>query len=635
MSGSHSMIRIASAPWPLRLVACCASLPASIGVAFAQPAPTDGFGDTARLRPIVVTASREPVTLGSEVAATSVITRDDIDRAGVRDLVSALQLLGTAQVEQLGGPGTAAVVRVRGGDSRDTLVLIDGVPLTDVTSGQASISQIPVDWIERIELVRGNVSALYGANATGGVIQIFTRRGQAGLHSQVDVGIGSRNTGTYRAAISGGNEAVRARLGVGGDTSDGFSAGNPSIAPTANPDNDGYRRRDLTLSVDADIAAGHAIGIDLREFIGRVDYDDPSSFGAATDTHVSRTAQRGGALRGRHALGADWALGWRLGRADEHRSDDSVTAFGPSNFGNALENETMAADLTGALGGGWAVQFGAERLKQSTSNATYTVQGRKTDSLRAGTTYRAGWGSLQANVRRDRAGEFGSATTGLLGGTLALGNGFSAIGNIATSFTPPTLDFLYFDCAPFGYSCSNPLLKPERSRTADVGIQWENANSLVRATYFVARYRDKIANDANFIPQNINRAKDHGIELAARTAFDAWRLSGEATIHDPIDEATGQRLARRARQQWVARVDRELPQRVAVGAGVRYVGSRDDTAGQALGAYTVVDLSARWSPRPAWTVQAVLQNAFDKQYQPAAGYNGIPRGLFVTVGWRN
>lgn len=623
------MNTIASAFRPLRLAAFCASLPVCLG-AFA--APSDSSPDP--LRPVVVTASGEPETLGSEVAATSVLTRADIERAGVRDVVSALQLLGAAQVEQLGGPGTAAVVRLRGGDSRDTLVLIDGVPLTDVTTGQASLSQIPVDWIERIEVVRGNVSALYGSNATGGVIQLFTRKAAPGAQAQLDVGFGSRGTRSVRAAVSGGSETLRARFGLGTESSDGFSAGNPDIAPTANPDADGYRRRDATLSLDAFVTPGNDLGLDLREFIGRVDYDDPSTFGAATDTHVAHSAQRSATLRGRHAIGNEWSLRWRAGHAIEHRSDDSVTAFGASSFGNALENTNYALDLNGALTAAWSLQLGAERLEQSTENPTYLQQDRTTDSLRVGTSWRPAWGSLQANLRHDRTGSFGDATTGLLGGTYKVGGGFSLLGNVSTSFTPPTLDFLYFDCGPFGYVCNNPDLKPEKSRNLDVGVQWENASSLVRATLFAARYRDKIANDANFIPQNINRTRDNGVELTARTAFELWRLSGEAIFHDPKDEATGQRLLRRAKHQFTLRVDRQLAERTNVGAGLRHVGERADGNAQSLPAYSVLDLSASWSPRREWTLQAVLQNAFDKQYQPAFGYNGVPRGIFLTLSWK-
>ncbi|HJV95529.1 MAG TPA: TonB-dependent receptor plug domain-containing protein, partial [Albitalea sp.] len=148
-----------------KIVSCARPLwlAASSFVLSLQATPSHAQTTPFELQPVTVTGSGLPRTLGSEIAATSVLTRGDIERSGARDAVSVLNLLGTALVEQQGGPGTGAVVRIRGADSRDTLVLVDGVPLTDVTSGQASLSQIPAELIERVEVVRGNLSALYGA----------------------------------------------------------------------------------------------------------------------------------------------------------------------------------------------------------------------------------------------------------------------------------------------------------------------------------------------------------------------------------------------------------------------------------------------------------------------------------------
>jgi vitamin B12 transporter len=586
------------------------------------------------LKPVIVTASAVPITLGQEVAATSVLTRRDLERAGVRDAVSALELLGTASVEQQGGPGTAAVVRLRGADSRDTLVLVDGIPLTDVTSGQASLSQIPVEWIERIEVVRGNLAALHGGGATGGVIQIFTRRGASGFGGQGSVGAGSRGARSAQASIAGGSDALRARLTLGSERTDGFSAADPVAVPTANPDADGNRRSHVALALDGRLAAGHELALDLRENRGRVEYDSVFASSSPTDTHTARIEQRALALRGRHDVAAGWALGWRLGGADEKRSDTEVTAFGPFTFGNTLHNRVAALSLDGALGGGWALQLGAERLQQSTDNLTYTRQDRRTDSARAGATYTAAWGSLQANLRHDRTSDFGASTNGLLGGTLKLGGGLQAIASASTSHTPPTLDFLYFDCAPFGFVCNNPNLRPERARNVDLGLQWESDDVLLRATWFAARYRDKIASDAFFVPQNVARARNEGLELAARARWGAWRVAGEATLQDPVDAATGQRLLRRPQRQGVLRAEHDAG-RWSAGAALRHVGDRDDSGGVTLPSYSVVDVAARWVLDAQWSLQARVENLFDRRYAPTAGYNGKPRGAFVALNWQS
>jgi len=610
--------------------------PAWFAAAFAFAPVAHAQSPSFELDPVTVTGSGTPRTLGSEIAATSVLTRGDIERAGARDAVQVLQLLGTVQVEQQGGPGTLAALRIRGADSRDTLVLVDGVPLTDVTSGQALIQQIPADMIERVEVVRGNLSALYGANATGGVVQIFTRRAVAGRPAAtVDASLGSRNTRALSASVAAGSDTLRARLGVGTERTDGFSAADPAIAPNANPDRDGNKRQHATLAVDAEPAAGHHIGLDLRHVDGTVQYDSTSSFSAPTDTHEQHLVQVGATLRGQHAIAPDWTLAWRWGRSDERRNDSGTTSFGAFAFGNKIHNRVTAVELNGAPAGGWRAQFGVERLAQSTDIPTYTRNTRDTDVLRAGTTYDAGWGSLQADVRHDKTSDFGVATTGLVGAKVNLGGGLAGIANVATSFTPPTLDFLFFDCSPFP-ACSNPNLRPEKARNVEAGLQWQGAATLVRATLFTVRYRDKIATDANFFPQNLASAKNKGLELAARAVLQSWRLSGEATVQDPVDDTTGETLIRRAKQQLALRADYETGPWSA-GTGVRYVGHRPDRLNGVdvrLPGYAVVDASARWIVSPGWSLQATLENLFDRHYQPSAGYNGRPRGVFVSAQWQ-
>lgn len=582
-------------------------------------------------RPVVVTGALAPRSLGSEIAATSVLTRADLVRAGVTDLVAALNLLGSAQVEQLGGTGAQAALRLRGADSRDTLVLVDGVPLTDVTSGAATLALLPVALIDRIEVVRGNLSALYGANATGGVVQVFTRRGREGWDAQAAAGAGSRRTASAAASVAAGNDALRGRLTAGWERTRGFGAIEPALSPAANPDADGHRRRYAAFALDAAPRHGHELGLDLRDVRGRTAYD--SAFGTPVDVHEQALEQRGATLRGRHALASAWSLAWRAGQAVERRDDLGGTP-------QRLENRLGALDLDGDLGAGWKAQLGAERLDQSTDNAAYLHARRRTDVLRAGLQLDAGWGGVQANVRRDDTSDFGDATTGLLGATWKFAPQWRAVVTGSTSFTPPSFDFLYFDCSPFGFVCNNPDLKPERARNGELALQWDDGATLVRATAFRVRYRDKIAGDPliGFRPNNIARARNQGLELAARHASGPWRASGEAVFQDPVDAATGETLRRRAKRQFALRLDHDR-EAWGAGAALRHVGARPDSVPETgapvtLASYTVVDASLRWRFAPQWTLQGTLENLFDRAYQPAAHYRGRPRAAFVTLAWQ-
>lgn len=580
------------------------------------------------LTPVTVTGTGMPRTLGSEIAATSVLTRSDIERAGARDAVQVLQLLGTVLVEQQGGAGTLAAARVRGADSRDTLVLVDGLPLTDVTSGQALFQHIPADLIERVEVVRGNLSALYGANATGGVIQIFTRRGPAsGAAWQVEGGLGSRGTRAVSASAGGTVGVLRARLGAGFERTDGFSAGSTA---NANPDADGNHRKHVWLALDAQPQQGHAFAVDLRHVDGRAEYDDPQ-FGQPADTHEQRQLQTAVGVRASHALGGDAIkLAWRLGDSRQSRRDVVVSQFGGVSD-NTLHNKTGAVELSVSPSAGLVAVAAVERLVQRTTSASYTRRQRDTNVVRAGVIYDAARFSAQGNLRHDRTSDYGSSTTGLLGTRFAVGGGWSAVTSASTSFTPPTLDFLFFDCGSF--TCSNSGLRPEKARNIDAGVQWENASTLLRATAFAARYKDKIANDANFVPQNIGRAKNEGLELTARHAMGllAWR--GETTFQNPRDADNGGNLIRRARRQLALRADYTQPAWHA-GGGLRHIGDRLDAGGRTLPSYTVVDASAHWTFAPQWSLSATLDNVFDRHYEPASGYNGRPRSLFLGLSWK-
>lgn len=598
---------------PVWLAAAVSVIASHACIAQAQVPPFE-------LQPVIVTGNITPRTLGSEIAATSVLTRSDIERSGARDLVQVLNLLGTALVEQQGGSGALSAVRIRGGESRDTLVLVDGVPTTDLTSGQSLIQHVPADIIERVEVVRGNLAALYGANATGGVIQVFTRRGATGMAPQATLRAGSFDTRAASASLGFGGESIRGRVAAGVDRTRGFSASN---AAAANPDDDGYRRKHATLALDADVASGHRLGLDLRYLDAQTLYD--STFGTTADTHVDDTVQTGLTLRGTHPLTAQWSLGWRAGHAEDKKTQTEVSAFGGVRSAHN-RNQLLALELGGTITQGLTTQLAVERLEQSTTSESHTSRERDTNVFRAGANYEADWGSLQANIRHDDLSDRGSATTGLLGGRYKLGPNLSVTGSVASSFTPPTFDFLYFFC------CSNPNLRPEKARTVDAGLQWQTASTLLRATLFGARYTDKIQNDASFTPQNIGRASNKGLELSARHAAGPWILLAEAVFQDPKDKDSGTRLLRRARDQFALRADWQQAA-WQVGAGLRYIGDRLDVGSRTMPSYAVLDASASWAVTPEWRVWARVDNLFDREYQPTFGYNGRPRGVFVSATW--
>ncbi|MBM3391294.1 MAG: hypothetical protein FJY34_04865 [Betaproteobacteria bacterium] len=222
---------------------------------------------------IVVTATRQAMRTNELLSDVSVITREEIDRAGQSTVEQLLAAQPGIEYAANGGPGTNSSIFIRGASSRQTVVLIDGQRVGSASSGDVAFSRIPLSQIDRIEILRGPASSLYGADAIGGVIQIFTRRGEGPLRLNASAGYGTYGTADTSAGFSGGNEAVSYSLQIGHYKTAGFNAiGNPAKS-SYNPDRDGYRNTNYSGSFAFRPAQGHEIGLNLLHSSGIIDPD--------------------------------------------------------------------------------------------------------------------------------------------------------------------------------------------------------------------------------------------------------------------------------------------------------------------------------------------------------------------------
>ena len=266
---------------------------ASVAFAFAPAFAQSPSAAPAVLDPIVVTASRTPQPLLEIVADVTVIDADEIARSGAGDLAALLARQPGVEMIRNGGPGATSGVFLRGANAAQTLVLIDGVRVASVSSGATALEAIPLAQIERIEILRGPASSLYGADAIGGVIQIFTRKGEPGVHANASASYGTFDTSTAAAGISGGGATAHGSVQVAARHSDGFNA----IVNPANfsydPDRDGYRDASVTASGAFDYAAGQRMSLDY--FRSRLDnqFDGGDGFDDRTVTTLEAWHKRG------------------------------------------------------------------------------------------------------------------------------------------------------------------------------------------------------------------------------------------------------------------------------------------------------------------------------------------------------
>jgi vitamin B12 transporter len=574
----------------------------------------------AQAQTITVTAARVEQPLPDALPSTRVITRSEIEAAQAPDFPGLLRALTSIDVAQAGPLGSQTSLFLRGADSRQVLVLVDGVPFARADFGTASWQYLPLDQIERIEIVRGNHSALYGAQAVGGVVQIVTRRATA---PQATLSLGTQ--GTRSVAASGGTAwgegatATHVSGALSWQRTDGRSARDPKVDPGANPDRDGALQSGASLRVEQGWAPGHRTQIALSASRTKSDYD---GFAPALDDVLTTRVQTL-ALTTRHTLAPTLSLDAEAGQTRE-RFDDP-TGFVPQ-ADNRVRN--LAATLGWQAAPAHALQFGLESRRDHYSEPTVT-RDRDTDGVRLGWQGELGpaW-QVQLHARHDRSSAFGSATTGLAALAWRFMPGWKASVQASTGFSAPSfLDELF--SGPAG-------LKAERSRQAEAALQWQQAAARVRAALFVQRQRERIAFDPiSFETVNIARAKNRGLEVMAQLPLAVGQLSGELTLQDPRDADTGTPLKRRAKQSlalgWTGDIDGW-----ALRASLRHTGARLDTDPVSFGdattpSRTTLGLGVAHSVGPGWRASLAIENAANSMRPEVLGYTAPPRTVLLSL----
>ncbi|HET9976094.1 MAG TPA: TonB-dependent receptor [Burkholderiaceae bacterium] len=593
-------------PWAAAALACVG------GASLAQTSPPT--------QTITVTAARAEQALPDALPSTRIVTRSEIDAAQAADLPGLLRTLTSIDVAQTGPLGAQASLFLRGADSRQVLVLVDGVPFARADFGTASWQYLPLDQIERIEIVRGNHSALYGAQAVGGVVQIVTRRASA---PQASVAVGTQ--GTRSVAASGGTAwgegatATRVSGSLSWQRTDGYSARDPDVDPGANPDRDGARQSGAGLRVEQGWAQGHRTQLALGSSRTRSDYD---GFTPGLDDELT-TRVRTFAITTRHPLAPTLRLDAEAGQTREAFDD-------PNGFVPAAESRVrnLAATLGWQAAPAHALQFGVESRRDRYREPT-AVRERTTDSVRVGWQGEFGhaW-QLQANARRDASSAFGAATTGLAALGWRFAPGWRASVQASSGFSVPSfLDELF--AGPAG-------LKAERSRQAEAALQWHAGAARVRAALFVQRQRDRIAFDpVTFEAVNIARAKNRGLEAMAQLPLASGQLTGELTLQDPRNADTDTPLKRRARQSlalgWTGDIGGW-----ALRASLRHTGKRLDTDPVTFGdattpSRTTLGFGVARTVAPGWRVALAVDNAADSTRPEVTGYTAAPRTVLLTL----
>ena len=617
-----------------RRVGACA-LAAALAVS-AAGAQTGAYA----LDEVLVTATRTEQRLADSLPSATVITRSQIESSQTPGLIELLGRQAGVEFARTGGPGSQASLFLRGTNSGQTLVLIDGVRLNTALTGAAALGGVSLDSIERIEIVRGNLSSLYGSEAIGGVIQIFTRGAdRSGFEIGGEAGSGDMRAANVYAAqrLDGGSIA----LSAAGRRSSPFSAIDTSqviagpFAPGANPDIDGNRNGSASLR-----AQGKAGPVDLAASLwgSRNDTDFDSTADGPTATHEEKSRQRAMQASAAGQLAERWRAQLTVARTDDDTTNASSEPwsfnsgeFESSNRTVTLANEIRLGELaTATLAYEYLQQRGASTAYDPDFGGVLTRFERRVNSVRAGIDARGGPHRLQANVRWDDYSDVGAATTGLVAYGFDVDPRWRVSAQLATAFRAPSFNDLYY---PF---FGNPGLSPERSRSGELALRYSEDSASLSAAVFRNRTSDLIVYDAAAQQaRNVASADIDGIELIASGRLQGWQLQADASFTRAEDSSTGERLLRRA------------PYRIHLAAArtfgrfdglfevthnaERYDSDINTYARTELASYTLARLALAWRATDWLRLTLRLENLFDAGYELVDGYSTAGLGVFAGV----
>lgn len=577
---------------------------------------------------VVVTATRTNQSIDDALSAVTIITRADIEARQATSVQELLTGEAGVQISNNGGLGKATALFLRGTDADQVLVLVDGVKLTSATLGTTAFEYLPVEEIERIEIVRGPRSSLYGSEAVGGVIQIFTRRGHGEPQLTASAGGGSHNTENASAGFSGSTSGLSYSASSSYLGSDGYV----SCRGTPVPPGGGCFTFDFTPDGFHNASQSARIGYDFSDTanveVTALRAQGGTRFAGTFVNHESFVQQTAG-VTGRWSPLSSLHLTIRAGQSRDEARDD-LNSVPQTRFDTLHSQGTLQADWQ--LAPQHLLTLGTDAQRDSVASSVgYAVSSRR--DIGGFLEYQGGFASERFSIsaRHDDNEQFGGQATGSAAWSHRFAGGRRLTASFGSAFRAPTFNELYY---PF---FGNPALRPEHSRSAELGLDGSRGEAQWSLHTFETRVKDLIAFDSSFLPANIGTAVIRGAEgqLTARRAGST--LSFVITWLDPRNRTPGSAeggnlLPRRARlssrlelgHQWAS---------VHFTARLNAVGRRfEDLANtQRLGGYITLDLLGSFAPAQQWSVEAKLANVSGRRYETAEFYPQDGRTGWITL----
>lgn len=599
------------------------------------------------LHDIVVTASRIPQSRESVIGDVTVITREEIERAGQSTLAELLSTQPGIEIESNGGVGATSNVHIRGNSSQSVVVLIDGMRVSSATLGTTNFSQILPEQIDHIEILRGPASSLYGADAIGGVIQIFTLKGKGEARVSASAGYGSNNTEAASASVSGSNGATSGSFGVASLTTQGIST---LRRIDGRKGSDPFRNLSINANVNHVIVEGQEIGAQIYLSKAHSNFDDGNATG------FSNNKQQILSLSSKNKIMDRWVSNLKIGESMDDQYSEGAS-FGVSALRTKQGQLSWLNDIQLPLGN---LVLAYDRLEDKVSgNVDFSQKSRFNNGYLASYLLEQDAHAFKFGLRRDNNSQFGAYTTGNIGYGYRIDSNWRATASYGTAFRAPTFNDLYYPFADYSYTDTetniyypytyegNKNLKPETSRNKEMTLVYDQGHH--RAS--ITAYQNEISNllvgsngTTTDHPENVGKAEIKGVTLTYEGWVDSYHLRASADLQDPKNEETNKVLSRRSKQHgsiWLGQNWRSLE----IGSELVASGQRfNDAANEIkLGGYTLLNFTAKYKIDDSWSVNARINNVFDRKYTllttansfspNAPDYNTPGTNLFVNVRW--
>lgn len=574
----------------------------------------DSLNDALKLDTIVITANRDIQPREQTNAAVTVFTREDIDRLQPSSVPDLLNKVPGVQITQNGGRGSTTGVFIRGTKTAQTLVLIDGQRVGSASAGGAALQYLAVDQIERVEVLRGSRSAIYGADAIGGVIQIFTRRGDSnGINPRLRIAAGNRGTWERSLGLAGGNDKTRFSLNASLDETQGIDRTRRSYPSEG--DHDAYRNKSVSFTFSHQLTDDIEVGFNALDQRGKTEYDNPSSFAPNPKPYIDYSlSSTSGYLNFR--VNDFWTTRLEAGHAED--KSDSKDKYDLTSYVYNTYRDSVTWLNTLNLNEQNTLLLGVDYLNDKLHSSNDYARTNRWN--RAGFIQHNYQGDIvftELGLRHDKNQQFGSENTwnGSLGFHLNSDN--QLVFSYAEGFRVPTFNDAY---GPPTWG-PNPNLKPEKSKSYE--IQWRSQlaeKTRLEASIYRTTIRDMIVYVSDPITwtgssYNVDKARINGFEATLNHEIADWHGVLGVSIIDPRDAKNGKTLQNRARRTLNVDIDRQFGD-FSVGASWLAVSSSYGDAANNVNVpgYGLLGVRGSWQATKDIKLDAKIDNLLDKSY---------------------